>query len=125
MKIITLAAAFALLTTPLAAQQIGAIAYSVKSDKWGRSWGYSTRGEAEAVALKNCKAQGGRNCTIALWLENSCGALARAKGTKSINQTGVSWGFDNEAGAKSRAIAECSKRNSGDCWVVTSVCSSR
>ena len=120
-----MATALALLSAPVAAEQFGSIAYSLKSNKFGRSWNYSSREEAEAVAKKHCAAQGGKQCATAAWVQDSCGATARAKSTKSIKQMGSAWGFADEAAARQRALAECKARNSGDCWIVASVCSSQ
>ncbi|UXX82126.1 DUF4189 domain-containing protein [Roseovarius pelagicus] len=125
-KRLALILAIAFPATPVMAETYGAIAYSFKNNKFGRSWEYDSRGKAEAAAKKYCAEQGGKGCATAVWVEDSCGAVARAKSTKSIKNMGASWGFGNENAARSRAMTECATRNPGaECWVVASVCSSQ
>ncbi|MBA98465.1 MAG: DUF4189 domain-containing protein [Sulfitobacter sp.] len=107
-----------------AAQTFGAIAYSIQSDKYGRSWNLDSRKAAEASALKFCKAAGGKGCKVGVWLEDSCGALAASETSKSMKQTGISYGFKTASASHARALAECEARDgAGTCQVKASVCS--
>ncbi len=124
MKRLALILAILLPATPAMAETYGAIAYSFKTNKFGRSWEYGSRGQAEAAAKQYCAEAGGRQCATAVWVEDSCAAVARAKSTRTIKNMGAAWGFDNEGAAGNRAIQECQARNAGQqCWVVASVCS--
>ncbi|GMG84783.1 hypothetical protein LNKW23_39990 [Paralimibaculum aggregatum] len=109
---------------PAAAETFGAIAYSTSDQKWGRAWDYGSREAAETAAKEFCAAAGGANCETAVWLEDGCGAVARAPSTKDISQLGVSWGFETAEASRPRAIAECEQNHGGEaCTVVASVCS--
>ena len=60
--------------TPSAPRRsFGAIAYSVSSRAWGYSENYGSRAEAQTRALRECRT---RDCEVAAWFYNSCGALA-------------------------------------------------
>ena len=107
-----------------AAESCGAIAYGIKSNKYGRTWKHGSRAGAERAAIDFCEAAGGRNCQVGVWLEDSCGTLAASEMSKSMNQTGVSWGFSSAAASHARAVAECEARDgAGTCRVIASVCS--
>ena len=71
-----LAIAFTTLTPALAvADSYGAIAFSpsTRADGWSNS--FSTRADAERRALRECSARA-RDCRVAIWFKNACGALA-------------------------------------------------
>ncbi len=109
---------------PAGAATFGAIAYSISKDKYGRAWNYGSRAEAEAAAQKFCDGAGGSDCATTVWLQDGCGSAARADTTSSIQQMGVSWGFESEEASKARALSECEQRNPGQsCRIVASVCS--
>lgn len=90
-----------------AGDRYGAIAYSPTARRYGRSWGYETRAEAEAVALRYCPYS---DAIIACWGKNSYIALAHGSGTL----WGAAWGNDLEE-AKRNALGYCR----GNCHIVT------
>lgn len=55
------------------AAQYGAIAYSTKSGASGWAYNAPTRELAEQRAMDKCKS---RDCKVAVWFFNNCGALA-------------------------------------------------
>lgn len=80
----------------------GAIAYSVKTGRFGYSYGYAEAEVAKQVALQNCEA---RDATILCCSSNCWMALARSKSSKAYG-----WGFENSwKDATDRAILECDK----------------
>ena len=100
----------------------GAIAAPTETGEfYGTSYGKSSRGVAEQIALANCEAQAGKRgaCEIAKWFYNECAALA-------IGSEGA-WGSDfagTTGAASSKAMALCKENDdSGACHVVTSFCS--
>jgi len=113
-----------LAAAPVAAENFyGAIAYSVKSEKLGRSWNFKSEAKAVERALAECKKAGGANCQIAVRISNSCGAFAASKGTRRLSDTGISWGFNTHEDAKARAVKECKARGrNGSCTIQTSSC---
>ncbi len=120
------ALAFTAVPQAVSAATFGAIAYSTKSDKYGRAWNYSSRKDAEAAAVKFCKAAGGRRCKVGVWLEDSCGALAASETSKNMKQTGISYGFKSAPASHARALTECEARDgAGTCVVKASVCSNK
>jgi serine/threonine-protein kinase len=56
----------------------GAIAFSPKTGAWGESYPYGSRAEAERRALAEC-AKNAPDCTVAVWFNDQCGAVASAK----------------------------------------------
>jgi len=110
----------------VAAATFGAIAYSTKNNKYGRAWDYDSRRAAEAAAVKFCKAAGGKNCKVGLWVEDSCGALAASETSRTIKQTGNSFGFQSAPASHARALKECEARDgAGTCEIKASVCSNQ
>ncbi len=101
--------------TARAQDNYGAIAYSESSGKWGYSYDYGSRGQAENAALRRCKSG---DCEIKLWFKNSCGALA--KGDKGA--LGWLWAAEGRREAESRALSESRARGSNCrilCWTCT------
>lgn len=119
-RIIAAVAAFTLFaTTAGVAQdydQYGAIAYSLRTHRYGYSTGESSRDDAEQSALSYCKVA---DCRIQVWFRNSCAAFATG------NEGSVTgWGYDtNPRKARQRALNECKKRAT-DCRVLIAACSS-
>lgn len=93
----------------------GAIAYSVTSKAWGYSEEYSGRSAAQNRAIKECRT---KDCAIAAWFYNSCGALA----SSANGSWGGAQGAD-EARAKQNAQARCAKEGGTDCQILFSRCS--
>ena len=93
----------------------GAIAYSPDGKAWGYSEEYGGRKQAENRARKECRL---KDCEIAAWFFNSCGAL-------SSSENGP-WGGaqgDNVQSAQQGAQARCAKEGGTNCKVVFSRCS--
>lgn len=96
----------------------GAIAYAPDMRKAGTSAGEATRARAEQQALKACREVGGRDCTVGVWFEGWCGALAVAPGG--------AWGATSgptRADASRGALARCARESKGEpCTVATTRC---
>jgi serine/threonine-protein kinase len=101
-----------------AAQSFGAISYSPSTGAFGWTKDYSTRAEAERVAIANCRKQANDCTSPPLWFRNACGALAVGSGG-----WGTAWGF-HQADAEKKAITSC-QRWSMDCVVKHSLCTAR
>lgn len=114
-------------TEPAAAQQTefyGAIAYSPRTRTVGVSSDNPSRGEAESVAMQNCRVGEGAptDCREAGWVKNGCTILA----VSERGAWGSGWGNTEEA-AKRNAIAKCAqfaKNDPGSCRIVRTVCTS-
>jgi hypothetical protein len=94
------------------AADFAAIAYSQSTGSYGYSYGHGTLAGAEAEALSHCK---GDDAEVVAWVENGYVALALGD-EKGVYAWG--WAF-NRAEARSRALAECSRRTSGAYNAVT------
>ncbi|MEW6533957.1 MAG: DUF4189 domain-containing protein [Thermodesulfobacteriota bacterium] len=101
----------------VSADNYGAIAYSSSTGRYGYSYDYGSRGDAESAAVTNCARS---DCQVKVWFRNSCGALARA-GNGAL---GYGFGFADRSGAESRALAECGARGSS-CRIVSWACTTR
>lgn len=98
----------------------GAIAYSDGTGSFGYSFQFSSKAQAEAQARNECSNKGGRNCKIATWYVNSCGALAKSShGPWGVGQK------NSEQAAQKQAKAFCKQHGGRDCSVVFTGCSSR
>lgn len=102
-------------TTALA-DSYGAIAYSptTRADGWSHS--FSTRADAERRALRECSGRA-RDCRVAIWFKNACGALAVGQN----GGWGSGWGNDRRR-AELEAIGVCNQHGAG-CRVARWVCS--
>jgi len=100
-----------------AADVFGAIAYSKSTGKWGYSYDYSSREEAESAAVGNCDRN---DCVVKSWFKNSCGALAKA----SNKALGYSWGAPDRERAERIALSKCRERGSR-CRIITWACTKR
>lgn len=96
-----LAALFAL---PISAFAVGAIAVDDEEGESEPGFGYvtgmSSEKEAKAGALKECRANGNKNCKIAVWFK-ACGAYAISR-----KYSGIGYG-DTKKIATARALDEC------------------
>ena len=93
----------------------GAIAYSRRTEHYGWANRAESQAGAERRALEKCE---GRDCRIAGWFRNSCGALATGEG-------GQVTGFGHDVRveeAKERAVRECRENRGRRCRVVVSAC---
>ena len=93
----------------------GAIAYSANSGAWGYSEEYGSRGQAESRAKKECRV---KDCEIAAWSYDSCGAVAAGDN----GSWGGAQGSDVRR-AQNRAQARCAKEGGTNCKIVFSRCS--
>jgi hypothetical protein len=94
----------------------GAIAYSSSTGRYGHSYDFGSRAEAEDYAISQC---GRSDCVVKVWFKNACGALA-------VGQRGaLGWGWAGSRGsAEDRALNECQSRTS-ECSVRTWACTTR
>ena len=84
-----------------------AIAYSPATGNYGYGYNYGTRFDAEAAALRHCKAEDAR---IVTWVNNGFCALALGDDKSTW---GVGWRYGpgaSNADAKRTALNECAKR---------------
>lgn len=92
----------------------GAIAYSPSTGRFGSSWNSRSSDEANKLAMGICNRP---DCQVLVPLENSCGALARAR------NGGYVWGSGGSLyEAKLLTSNECTRRH-GSCKFICSVCS--
>ncbi|MBM0741752.1 DUF4189 domain-containing protein [Phormidium sp. CLA17] len=99
-------------TAASAEDMYGAISTD-EDGKWGYTYNYPTRAQAEASSLKECGETG---CVVRVWFKNACGAVAE-------NDKVIGWGWSkNEAEAKAQAISSC---GGGDCEITTWACTER
>ena len=90
--------------------QGGAVAY-------GLAWDYPARDDAQEAAMNACLSGGGSDCTVLVWFQNGCGALAvdqygmaQGKGARSLDR------------AEARALQACEAADGVGCAVVVSQC---
>ena len=113
--LIPLLSLFATVPPAHAADSFGAIAYSPATQAVGWSYSYSTRSGAEQKALSGCTPHA-RDCRIAIWFKNACGAVA-----VGANGWGSGWAATS-TGAKNKAVHVCS-RHTRNCQVYRWQCS--
>lgn len=93
-----------ILTAPLSAFAIGAIAtdddVGDSEPGYGIATGYDSKEEAKKAALKNCQEAGNDNCEVSVWFEG-CGAYASSK-----KYSGSGWG-KTQAIAEANALEKC------------------
>ncbi len=91
----------------------GAIAYDDETGDYGLTYNYSSRAAAERDAKDEC---GNRNCKVAVWFKNQCGAVAESKSV---------WGYGlgkTRKAAENDAMEMCSKKS---CEIVAWACTDR
>ncbi len=116
MRKLILAAATALVLHSGMAMAAGAIAVDDEAGIGASDVGFgvgsgSTREEAGADAVRECKKAGNKSCKVAVRYD-TCGAYAVSK-----EYSGIGWG-SSESAAKKKALDEC---GSG-CRIVVSSC---
>jgi hypothetical protein len=99
------------------ASTYGAIAFSPSSGAWGDGSKYGHRAEAERRALAEC-AKSARDCTVAVWFNDQCGAVAIAEAGIWAGGLG-----HTQAAAGNAALADCAKRGGKKCKVQEVLCS--
>jgi len=94
----------------------GAIAYSSSTGRYGYSYDWGSRAEAEDYARSQC---GRSDCAVKVWFKNACGALAVGR------RGALGWGWAGSRGqAEGRALSECQARASG-CNIRSWACTTR
>lgn len=79
---------------------VGAISYSVETDRVGLAWGHSTIESAAYASKKYCAEE---DCRSVVWVQGGCAAIA-----VSEEQTRVAWGYaDSKHAAQSYALKSC------------------
>ena len=117
LAVVVLTLSWAVAPVTASAQSYGAIAYAPANGHWGWWRNAGTRRGAETGALRECQnAGGGRNCRVALWFSNACGALAVGP-----NGWGTGWG-STVTRAHAEALQVC-QRHSRGCRIRMDVCS--
>ena len=106
----------------------GAIAISIQTLEYGTTSMQPSRSKARHVALEACKKENEdaepRDCKLAVWFYDACGALAidRASQTKN-NAWGADWAGSQKV-AENKAMENCERRSrTGNCVVAESFCS--
>ena len=95
----------------------GAIAYGRQSGAWGTSYHWTSRAEAERVALRNC-APHGNDCETAVWFRDACGAVATGGARIAF------WGIGDGIGAaRASALGKCRTGGGDRCTIAVSACS--
>ena len=95
----------------------GAIALSPATGAWGDAFGYGSRAGAEQRALGEC-ARRARDCTVAVWFKDQCGAVATAGGGVWASGLG-----STRAAASADAMKDCGLRGTKGCQTRHAVCS--
>jgi hypothetical protein len=91
----------------------GAIVYAPSEEKWGMSWGASSRKDAVARARASCASA---KCSAEVsFFGTDCGAFSHSSGVWAIAAR------DSSQHAKEAALADCRKRGKS-CQVVAAVC---
>lgn len=91
----------------------GAIATSETSGRWGLTYDYATREEAESKALAQCRSDGTQDCQVRVWFKNACGAVAE-------NQNYFGWGLgDSRAEAEKEAMKALGGKGEIVAWSCT------
>jgi len=107
--------AIAMLSLPLSAFAIGAIAVDDEEGEdepgYGFVTGYDNKDEARRDALKECKKSGNTGCKVVAWFE-TCGAYAASK-----KHYGAGWGATKQK-AEAMALEKCGSK----CRVAISEC---
>ena len=93
----------------------GAIAPSPTDAILGVAESVGSKKEAEQIALKDCKAKGGKDCKVNLAYHNQCAVMI--VGDESLE----SYGNATIAEATQRGLADCNQREKG-CRVYYSAC---
>jgi uncharacterized protein DUF4189 len=100
-----------------ASSTYGAIAFSPATGAWGDAFGYPSRGGAEQRALGECGRRA-RDCTVAVWFRDQCGAIASASGGVWASGLGKT-----AAAASADVMTDCRKRGAKSCESRHAVCS--
>ena len=99
--------------------QWGAVAASPTTLASGNSWNFASRQDANARALKECAANGARDCKVVAAVANVCVAYAASMPEKVY---GVSGAERTIKIASSDALAQCQRAGGRSCVVDVSFC---
>jgi hypothetical protein len=111
------AIAAALICIPATVFAAGAIAVDDEAGQnpsdvgYGYATGHSSRDEAGAAALRNCRREGNRSCKVAVRFDE-CGAYAASR-----RNYGIGWG-SSERVARQNALSQCDD----NCRIVFAIC---
>ena len=94
-----------------------AIAFSEKDWSWGSSWHASSREQAEAIALTQCRKYS-RDCKSQAWAVNACLAWATSDGDAIW---GTAWN-DFVDIAEARALGNCRRAGGKHCVIRAHPC---
>jgi len=97
------------------ASNFGSFAYNESNGAWGKSYNYSSQGDADRRALAEC-AQRGSGCKIVQRFVDECAAYARS----ADGGSGWSTAWTKRA-AENSAMRYCKQYGSG-CVITASVC---
>jgi hypothetical protein len=97
----------------------GAIALSPTTLFYGNTWNFGNRQDAGARALKECAANGARDCKIVATVANDCVGYATSLPEKVY---GVSGAARSIKAANSDALAQCQRAGGRACGVDLSFC---
>jgi hypothetical protein len=85
----------------------GAIVDSASVGAFGYTAAEQSQRQAEQVAIRYCRRYGGDDCSVQVWFENSCGALA-------TGSHGSAWAA-SRGEAERESLEECEQQGSGPC----------
>jgi hypothetical protein len=97
----------------------GAIAASPTTLASGNSWNFASQQDASARALKECAANGARDCKVVVSVANVCVAYAASLPEKAY---GVSGAVRTTKAASSDALAQCQRAGGRSCAVDVTFC---
>jgi hypothetical protein len=97
----------------------GAIAASPTTLASGNAWNFASQQDAGARALKECAANGARDCKVVAAVANVCVAYAASLPEKAY---GVSGAVRTTKAASSDALAQCQRAGGRSCVVDVSFC---
>jgi hypothetical protein len=105
------------MTSVSAAKADGALAIG-KCDRWGYSYGYSNREEAEDRALSECSSDGDTSCQVVVRFSGNCAAFAVSG---ECGARGWSYAPSREQ-AERLALRECERYGGDECEIKAWVC---
>lgn len=101
----------------------GAFAVSDQTFAWGSSLDYPSRPSAERDAEKRCAKGGAKDCKIALWFYDRCGALAiKPRDGAKMNGGWGSASAGDLGEAEEKALSNCRRFGGNGCGIVESIC---
>lgn len=113
-----------------ASRNYGAIAVSPSTLKYGYSFRFATRRQAEEAALTYCFSNKGnpRDCKVAVWYYDACASLAIKPKSASGDARDGAWGAHwshSRASAGKKALAACQSVAASGCKTELTTCASQ